>query len=112
MEKSRDMVYFLESFHSDATRKTYEFHVKKFLEWTGRDFESIKFLSKLEVTNLLCDYALYKKKRVSPNSLLCSFFSFRNCAVMESTHSVPNVSSSVLSSDTKQCFQAFLVFFL
>jgi len=54
-------------------KKTYEFHVKKFLEWSGRDFESIKFLSRLDVTNLLCDYALYKKKRVSPNSLLCYF---------------------------------------
>lgn len=73
MEKSKDMIYFLESCKSEATRKSYEFHIEKFLEWSGKDFESIKFLSKSEVTDLLCDYALYKKKRVSPNSLLPYF---------------------------------------
>ena len=73
MTESKDMVYFLESFQSEATKKTYEFQIEKFLKWSGKDFESIKFLPKIEVTNLLCDYAIYLKQRVSPNSLLNYF---------------------------------------
>jgi len=73
MTESNDMLYFLESCKSEATRKSYEFQIEKFLKWTERDFESIKFLPKIEVTNLLCDYALYLKKRISANSLLNYF---------------------------------------
>ena len=69
MNQSKDMLYFLESCHTEATRKSYEFHLDKFWKWSGKDSESIKFLTKSERTDLLCDYALYKKKRVSPNSL-------------------------------------------
>jgi len=73
MTESNDMLYFLESCKSEATRKSYEFQIEKFLKWSGKDFESIKFLPKIEVTNLLCDYALYLKKRISANSLLNYF---------------------------------------
>jgi len=73
MAESRDLLYFLESLHTEATRKSYEYHLKTFWKWSGKDSESIKFLGRLEVTNLLCDYALYQKKRVSPNSLLSYF---------------------------------------
>ena len=73
MAESKDLLYFLESIHTDATRQTYEFHLNKFWKWSGKDSESIKFLGRLELTNLLCDYALYLKKRISPNSLLCYF---------------------------------------
>ena len=73
MNQSKDMLYFLESCHTEATRKSYEFHLDKFWKWSGKDSESIKFLTKSERTDLLCDYALYKKKRVSPNSLTSYF---------------------------------------
>jgi len=43
------------------------------VEWTKKDFESLLFLSKPELTDLLVDYVLYKKKRVNPNSLPCYF---------------------------------------
>ena len=73
MAESRDMLIFLESLHTEATKKSYEFHLNKFWKWSEKDSESIKFLVKSQVTDLLCDYALYLKKRISPNSLLSYF---------------------------------------
>jgi len=73
MEKPRNLILFLESCRTEATRKTYEFQIEKFLKWSEKDFESLMFLTKPELTDLLVDYALYLKKRVSPNSLPCYF---------------------------------------
>jgi len=67
------LTFFLESCRTEATRKTYEFGIGKFFKWSGKDFESILFLTKPELTDLLCDYALYLKKRVSPNSIAFYF---------------------------------------
>ena len=73
MAKPRCLILFEESCKTDETRKTYLFHLDKFLNWAHKDFESLLFLSKPELTELLVDYALYMKKRVSPNSLPCYF---------------------------------------
>jgi len=73
MDKPRALVLFLESCRSARTRETYLFHLEKFLEWSKKDYESLLFLTKPELTDLLVDYVLYKKKRVNPNSLPCYF---------------------------------------
>jgi len=67
--KPRCLIIFEESCRTDVTRKAYLFQLDKFVKWAGKDFESLLFLSKPELTDLLVDYALYLKKRVSPNSL-------------------------------------------
>jgi len=69
MVKPRCLILFEESCRAEKTRKSYSFQLEKFVKWTGKDFESLLFLSKPELTDLLVDYALYLKKRVSPNSL-------------------------------------------
>jgi len=69
MKQSRSVELFLASCKTESTRKTYEFQLEKFLRWSEKDYESILFLTKSELTDLLVDYALYLKKRVSPNSL-------------------------------------------
>jgi len=73
VDEPRCLVLFLESCRSEKTRESYVFHLEKFLKWTKKDYESLLFLSKPELTDLLVDYVLYMKKRVSPNSLPCYF---------------------------------------
>ncbi len=67
------LTLFFESIHTEATRKSYKFSIGKFFKWSGKDFESILFLTKPELTDMFCDYALYLKKRVSPNSIAYYF---------------------------------------
>jgi len=69
VEEPRCLVLFLESCKSESCRKNYLFQLEKFLKWSKKDYESLLFLAKPELTNLLVDYALYLKKRVNPNSL-------------------------------------------
>jgi hypothetical protein len=69
MESPRSLVLFLESCRTEATKKSYRFELDKFLTWTKKDYESILFLEKTELTDILVDYTLHLKKRVSPNSL-------------------------------------------
>jgi len=69
MDKPRCLVLFLESCRSEVTKKDYLFELNKFLKWAKKDYESLLFLAKPELTDLLVDYTLYLKKRVSPNSL-------------------------------------------
>lgn len=68
-EKPRCLVLFEESCKSPKTREGYLFELKKFVEWTGKDFEQLLFLEKTGLTDLLVDYALFLKKRVSGNSM-------------------------------------------
>ena len=69
MENPRSLVLFLESCRSEVTKKHYQLVLDRFLQWANKDYESLLFLEKPELTDLLIDYALYMKKRVSPNSL-------------------------------------------
>ena len=68
-EKPRCLVLFEESCKSKATKKSYLFELKKFLIWAKKDYEAVLFLEKTELTDLLVDYALFLKKRVSANSM-------------------------------------------
>jgi len=67
------LTLFLESCRTKSTKKNYLFQLEKFLKWAKKDYGSLLFLAKPELTDLLCEYALYLKKRVSPNSIACYF---------------------------------------
>jgi integrase len=69
MENPRSLVLFLESCRSEVTKKHHQLVLDRFLQWANKDYESLLFLEKPELTDLLIDYALHMKKRVSPNSL-------------------------------------------
>ena len=73
MEKPRCLILFEESCKSERTLQTYIYHIDRFLNWAHKDYESLLFLEKLELTDLLVDYAIYEKKRVSPNSMQLIF---------------------------------------
>ena len=73
MEKPRCLILFEESCKSERTLQTYLYHLDKFLKWASKDYESLLFVEKLELTDLLVDYAIYEKKRVSPNSMQLIF---------------------------------------
>jgi integrase/recombinase XerD len=68
-EKPRCLVLFEESCRSEFTKKAYLFELKKFLKYAKMDYEQVLFLEKTELTDLLVDYVLHLKKRVSPNSI-------------------------------------------
>ncbi|MCZ6582271.1 MAG: hypothetical protein O6761_03765, partial [Thaumarchaeota archaeon] len=63
-DKPRDLVIFLESCRTESTRKYYLHSLTLFLKWSGKDYGSLLFLAKPELTDLLVDYALYQKKRI------------------------------------------------
>jgi len=69
----RCLILFEESCKSERTFQTYLYHLDKFLNWVHKDYESLLFIEKPELTDLLVDYAIYQKKRVSPNSLPMMF---------------------------------------
>jgi len=69
LAKPRCLILFEESCKSERTFQTYLYHIDRFLNWAHKDYESLLFLEKLELTDLLVDYAIYEKKRVSPNSI-------------------------------------------
>jgi integrase len=69
MENPRCLEIFLESCKSQVTRRGYLFQLNKFLTWAKKDYESVLFLEKTELTDLLVDYTLYLKKRVLSNSI-------------------------------------------
>jgi len=73
LEKPRCLILFEESCKSERTLQTYIYHIDRFLNWAHKDYESLLFLEKLELTDLLVDYAIYEKKRVSPNSMQLIF---------------------------------------
>jgi len=72
-DKPRVLILFLESCRSESTKKYYLASLNMFLKWASKDYDSLLFLAKPELTNLLVDYALYQKKRISPNSISTYF---------------------------------------
>ena len=69
MEKPRCLILFEASCKSKATKQSYLYELQKFVKWAKRDYEALLFLEKTELTDLLVDYALYLKQRVSANSM-------------------------------------------
>jgi len=74
VENPRCFLLWNESFSSVRTKKDYNFKLDGFLKWAHRDYESVLLLTKSELTEILEDYALYKKRRVSINALSSYFY--------------------------------------
>ena len=68
-EKPRCLVLFEASCKSEATKQSYLYELEKFVRWSNKDYDALLFLEKTELTDLLVDYALYLKQRVSANSM-------------------------------------------
>ena len=72
--ESRCIVIFEGSCKSKATYKVFKFYLDKFLEWSKLDYESLFELKSIETENIIQDYTMYLKRRVSdgeisPNSI-------------------------------------------
>jgi len=72
--ESRCLVIFEGSCKSKATYKVFKFYLDKFLEWSKLDYESLLELKSIEIENIIQDYTMYLKRRVSdgeisPNSI-------------------------------------------
>jgi len=65
---------FYEAIHVEATRKTYQIYIKKFLDYANEDYESIVKLSQSEIEDLVFNYVIHLKDltertgKPSPNS--------------------------------------------
>lgn len=64
----RVLLLWNESFRSEHTKKVYNYLLDKFMKWCNKDHESLLMLTQKELEWLLQDYAIYLKKRISPNS--------------------------------------------
>ena len=74
MENPRCFHLWNNSFGSVRTKKDYNYKLGVFLKWAHKDYESVLLLTKSEITVILEDYALYKKRRVSINSMASYFY--------------------------------------
>jgi len=65
---------FYEAIHVEATRKTYQIYIKKFLDYANKDYDSIVKLSQSEIEDLVFNYVIHLKDltertgKPSPNS--------------------------------------------
>ena len=74
MENPRCFHLWSNTFESVRTKKDYNYKLDVFLKWAHKDYESVLLLTKSELTVVLEDYALYKKRRVSINSMASYFY--------------------------------------
>ena len=74
MENPRCFLLWNNTFESVRTKKDYNYKLDVFLKWAHKDYESVLLLTKSELTVVLEDYALYKKRRVSINALSSYFY--------------------------------------
>jgi len=70
----RSLLLFESAIKTEATRRMYLYHLKKFLEWAKiPDPDGLLQLKDSHLQSLMEDYLLYIKKRVSPNSIAAMF---------------------------------------
>jgi len=71
MEKlQRSILLFEEGIKSEATKTAYKYQLKKFREWSKiKDYDSLLQAPQKQIQELLEDYLMYLKKKVSPNSV-------------------------------------------
>jgi len=66
----RSLIIFEESINSEATRKAYHYQLEQFRKWTKiKDFDSILQAPQKNIQELLEDYVMHLKRKVSPNSV-------------------------------------------
>ena len=66
----RSLIIFEESIKTEATRKAYLYQLEQFRRWTKiKDFDSLLQAPQKQIQELLEDYVMYLKRKVSPNSV-------------------------------------------
>ncbi|MDP3779714.1 MAG: hypothetical protein Q8Q69_00785 [Nitrosopumilaceae archaeon] len=70
MLEQRSIRLFENAIKSEITRKGYRYQLDKFLEWSKiKDFDSLLEAPEKNIQELLEDYIMYLKKKVSPNTV-------------------------------------------
>lgn len=70
----RSLAIFESAIKSDASRKTYRYHLRKFLEFAKvPDTDTLLQLKDDDLQELVEDYLLYQRHRVSPNTIPSTF---------------------------------------
>jgi integrase len=67
------MILFEESCRSEVTKYVYKKNLDEFLNWAHKDYDSFLLMPQKQLEELLQDYLIFKKRRVSPNSLQVPF---------------------------------------
>jgi len=66
----RSLIIFEESLNTEATRKAYLYQLEQFRKWTKiKDFDSLLQAPQKNIQELLEDYVMHLKRKVSPNSV-------------------------------------------
>jgi len=66
----RSLIIFEEAIKTEATRKAYLYQLEQFRKWTKiKDFDSLLQAPQKNIQELLEDYVMHLKKKVSPNSV-------------------------------------------
>jgi len=66
----RSLIIFEESLKTEATRKAYLYQLEQFRKWTKiKDFDSLLQAPQKQIQELLEDYVMHLKRKVSPNSV-------------------------------------------
>ncbi|NQV40100.1 MAG: hypothetical protein HQ505_06120 [Nitrosopumilus sp.] len=52
---------FYEAIHVEATRKTYQIYIKKFLDYANEDYGSIVKLSQSQIEDIVFNYVIHLK---------------------------------------------------
>jgi len=66
----RSQLVFEASIHTEATRKAYLYQLEQFRKWTKiKNFDSLLQAPQKQIQELLEDYVMYLKRKISPNSV-------------------------------------------
>lgn len=66
----RSQLIFEGAIQTEATREAYLYQLEKFREWTKiKDYDSLLQAPQKQIQELLEDYVMYLKKKISPNSV-------------------------------------------
>ena len=69
MKEQKSMMLFESTIKSDATKQTYQLHLRKLLQYSKiKDYDSLITLGPKQIQTLLEDYLLYCRKKYSTNS--------------------------------------------
>ena len=64
------MLLFENSIKSEATKKSYIYHLKKFVEFNNiEDYDSLARIDREKLQIIVEDYVMHLKKVISPNSI-------------------------------------------
>ena len=79
MKEQKSMMLFESTIKSDATKQTYQLHLRKLLQYSKiKDYDSLITLGPKQIQTLLEDYLLYCRKKYSANSISVIFSCYQS----------------------------------